>query len=301
MSARIIIPLTMTDSNLIEGGTTIPEDDAPAWDVGTEYAENDTVIRNHVIYISLIAANTGNDPATDDGTNWFKGLATNRWKAFDGYLQDAAVQADSMAWQIETADLINGVALLALEAATVRVVLDSHDDGVVYDQSFEMADESHITDYDLWFFAPQIRATDFAVTDLPPYPGTLTVTLADAGNTVKLGQLSLGSEIDLGITLNGFDQDLEIFSDKGPDQFGRVSAVKRASSDILEPRVKILTARVPYLRSILKKREALPTVYLFDGPTRDNEYIAFGDFERLRTNTAYGLYSDMTITIREFV
>jgi len=24
-----------------------------------------------------------------------------------GYLQDAAVQADSMAWQIETADLIN--------------------------------------------------------------------------------------------------------------------------------------------------------------------------------------------------
>jgi len=119
---------------------------------------------------------------------------------------------------------------------------------------------------------------------------------------VKLGQLSLGLKIDLGITLNGFDQDLEIFSDKGPDQFGRVSAVKRASSDILEPRVKIPGRPAsPYLRSILKKREALPTVYLFDGPTRDNEYIAFGDFERLRTNTAYGLYSDMTITIREFV
>ena len=301
MSARIIIPLTITDSNLIEGGTTIPEDDAPAWDVVTTYDTGDEVVTGHVIYRSLIDANLGNDPALDDGTNWFKGLATNRWKAFDGYLQDMAAQADSMAWQIETADLINGVALLALEAATVRVVLDSDDDGVVYDRTFEMADESHITDYDLWFFAPQIRATDFAVTDLPPYPGTLTVTLAEAGNTVKLGQLSLGSEIDLGVTLNGFDQDLEIFSDKGPDQFGRVSAVKRASSDILEPRIKILTARVPYLRSVLKQREALATVYLFDGPTRDNEYIAFGDFERLRTNSSFGLYSDMTITIREFV
>ena len=53
MSARIIIPLTIMDSNLIEGGTTIPEDDAPAWDVATTYDTGDEVISEHVIYRSL--------------------------------------------------------------------------------------------------------------------------------------------------------------------------------------------------------------------------------------------------------
>ena len=285
MSAKIIVPLEITDANLLEAGTTVPENDAPVWDEVTSWAVDDEVIRNHVIYKSLIDSNVGSDPALDDGTNWFEGRATNRWKVFDGYLQDQAEQADSMAWQIEVDTFINGVALVGLEAATVRVVLENDDDGVVYDKTFEMADESWVTDYDLWFFTDQTRATDFAITDLPPYPGTVTVTLTDTGNTVKLGQLSLGPEIDLGVTVNGFDQDLEIFSEKQADTFGRVSAVKRASSDVLEPNIKILTARLPYLRSILKQREALPTVYLFDGPTKDNEYIAFGDFKRLRTNS----------------
>lgn len=301
MTARIIVPLEITDSNLLEAGTTVPENDAPAWDAGTTYAADDQVMHEHVLYTSVAGGNLGNTPDPDLTEYWTPGLATNRWKVFDGFLQDAASQANSAAWQIETADFINGVALFGVEADTVRVVLDNPDDGIVYDQTASLVDESHITDYDLWFFAPQIRATDYAVTDLPPYPGTVTITIEDTGGTVELAQLALGVEIELGITVNGFESDLELFSSKQPDTFGRVSAVKRGSSDVFEPLIKVETARIPYLRRILKQREALPTVYIFDGPTRDNEYMAFGDFERLRTRSQFSLYSDMQITIREYV
>ena len=301
MTARIIVPLEITDANLIEAGTTVPEADAAAWDVATTYDAEDPVMYEHVLYTSAVGSNLGNQPDTDDGSNWIAGLATNRWKVFDGYLQDSATQADSMAWQIETTEFINGVALFGLSAATVRVQLDNDTFGSVYDETFDLVDENHITDYDLWFFAPQIKYSDFAITSLPPYPGKVTVTLTDTGNTCSLSQLAFGKAVELGITVNGFEQDIEIFSDKTPDTFGRVSAVKRGSSDLLEPVIKIETSRIPYLRRTLKEREALPTVFAFDGPTRDNEYIAFGDFERLRTNSVFGRYSELQISIREFV
>lgn len=301
MTARMIIPLEVTDSNLIEAGTTVPENDAPEWDNVTNFDQGDEVIRNHNIYTSAIDGNVDNDPLVGNQSIWIKLTATNRWKVFDGYLQDSASQADSAAWRIETTNFINGLVLFGVQAATVQVTLDAGADGIVYDETFEMADDDHITDYDLWFFTEQIRATELVVAGLPPYPGEVTVTLTDTGQIVRLSQLSLGNEIDLGITVNGFDQDIELFSSKQPDIFGRVSAVKRGSSDILEPNIKVLTSRVPYLRRTLKSREALPTVYLFDGPAKDNEYVAFGDFERLRTNSQFGEYSDMQITIREYV
>jgi len=50
-----------------------------------------------------------------------------------------------------------------------RVVLDSHDDGLSIDQSFEDGRRTaKYPDYDLWFFCTPDPPTIFAVTDLPP-------------------------------------------------------------------------------------------------------------------------------------
>jgi hypothetical protein len=53
---------------------------------GTTYADGDRVIVTtpniHKIYESQQAANTGNDPTTDDGTWWLEVSSTNRWKLF---------------------------------------------------------------------------------------------------------------------------------------------------------------------------------------------------------------------------
>jgi hypothetical protein len=57
---------------------------------GTTYADGDRVIVTtgyHKIYESQQAANTGNDPTTDDGTWWLEVSSTNRWKMFDAIVQ----------------------------------------------------------------------------------------------------------------------------------------------------------------------------------------------------------------------
>lgn len=84
----IIPPVEITDAIL--SATNIPEPDTgngdPAeWLIGTTYAADDevTVSTDHLIYVSVQAGNTGNDPSTDDGTWWIEKQATNGWAMFD--------------------------------------------------------------------------------------------------------------------------------------------------------------------------------------------------------------------------
>jgi len=197
--------------------------------------------------------------------------------------RDAGLQADSMAWQIETGGiLINWCGpCLRLEAATVRACWTAIDDGVVdMTQSFEIGRRKPISRYDLWFFAPQIRATDFAVTRSAALIRHPHSHAGRCGASYREGvgaKLSLWSEIGpRGITLERAST--RIWKSSSGQGTGPVSAGicgQAGLVDILEPRVKILTARVPYLRQHLKEaRGAANSSTFFDGPTRRHEYIA---------------------------
>jgi hypothetical protein len=299
-TARFIAAQTIDDSALVS--STVPENDAPTWDSGTTYdADDEVIVDDHIIYVSAQGSNTNHDPTTDDGTWWTPTLATNQWKVFDGFLQDKASQSDSAEWVVQAANTITGIALISVSAASVQVVMNDATDGEVYNETFDLIDESFVTDYDDWFFQPAQFVPDFAITDLPPYPAEITVTLTNTGGTVELGQLVIGQQYDLGITVNGLGLTNELYSSKQPDAFGRVSAVKRGSADLLEPTVKVLTQRIPFLQATLKAREALPTVYLFDGPNKVNEYIAYGDFTSMQMRSEFGAYSTLDLEIREYV
>lgn len=301
MTAKLILPIEIDDAALVEAGTDVPEDDYAAWDVATTYDADDRVIKGHIIWRSVVDSNLGNDPETDSGLNWVEELATNRWKVFDGYLQDSASQAETATWQIQASSNVRGVAFLGIDGTEVRVQMEDASAGVVYDETFDLIDESFITDYGLYFFDPASQATDFAITDLPPYPAKITCTVNNPGSTVKLAQLVIGDTIELGATLNEVDIGIDLFSSKEPDDFGRVSAVKRGSADLYEPRIAVDTPRVPYIVNVLKQREALPTVYVFDGPTRDNEFVAFGDFRSMTMTARFGETSELQLEIREYV
>jgi len=62
---------------------------------GTTYAENDYAVYQGQLWKSAIASNTGNTPDAA-GTEWTLQGATNRLKAFDGFIQDGATQAVSI-------------------------------------------------------------------------------------------------------------------------------------------------------------------------------------------------------------
>jgi len=97
--------------------------------VGTEIREEGHRIR---LITHLYQPHCGKQPANDPATvrtNWFK---EPRHKPMKASMALQTLRCRLTAWplQIETADLINGVACLRWKLATVRVVLDSHDDGL---------------------------------------------------------------------------------------------------------------------------------------------------------------------------
>ncbi len=57
------------------------------WNTGTPYEiDGHTMGTDGVLYRSLVAANTGNDPVTDGGTNWISALFKAVSIAADGYI-----------------------------------------------------------------------------------------------------------------------------------------------------------------------------------------------------------------------
>lgn len=296
-SARMILPYDITDASMT---SSIAEDDHPVWAAGTAYAVGAKVIRNHVIY-EAVQASTGIDPATDNGAKWSKGLATNRWKPFDTYLQDQASASESATWTITPSGVATGVALFGVEAATVRVKMTDATAGVVYDNTIDLIDSTAIATYTDWFFKPVERQNQAVLTNLPPYPAPVEVTIATPGGTAKVGQIVIGYAEDLGIALNGLGVGINDYSRKQSDDFGRVSPVERGFASKLTPIIGISTARLNYIVSRFAARRAKPTVYSFDSKYRPNDYAAYGFYERFDVLAQYANITELNLTINGLV
>src|SRR6056297_1405470 len=126
----IIRPVTVDNTILVSSNVT--EDDYAEWASGTTYADGDRVIvigTTHKVYESLVGSNTGNDPTTDDGTNWLELGATNRWKAFDQKISDQVENTTSIEYTFnDTSSYVTSLVLFGLEgtSATVKVTLPNY-------------------------------------------------------------------------------------------------------------------------------------------------------------------------------
>lgn len=89
----------LTFSGLVVRGT---KDGLSDWLVGTTYSADDIVTYSgdNFIYISQLGSNIGNDPSTDDGTNWKKYLID-----FSQLLEDFKESDDTIAFALTTATI----------------------------------------------------------------------------------------------------------------------------------------------------------------------------------------------------
>lgn len=110
---RITVPVQITDAMLTD--TDVPEADHAAWVSGTTYALGDRCIKNHVIWESAQAANTGNDPETSGSAWWLKVSATNRWRLFDLEQVTATSSPTNMYYELELGAPIDSIHLLGLD------------------------------------------------------------------------------------------------------------------------------------------------------------------------------------------
>lgn len=282
---KIIRPETVTDS--IFQSSDVPENDYSAWLVGTTYADGDQAIVTtpniHKIYESQQGANTGNDPTTDDGTYWLEVSSTNCWKMFNAIVQEQTQQAGGFEVVLQSPTVINSLAVINVDAASITVEVVDSVEGTVYDETFSLISDSGIQDWYAYFFEPIVRDDRLAVLDLPPYANAdITVTFTDTG-TAKCGALIIGQFADLGFSQHGASYSIIDYSVKTTDAEGRVTITDGPYANKLDVDVVLNTSAFGVTRSILTDLRTTPVVWVAE--------------EANRNSIIYGYYREFDIII----
>lgn len=312
---RIIIPQTVGDAELIS--STIAEDDYAEWAVGTTYDRGDFVISTdtHTVYRSLTDTNLGNDPDVEqvaladpliddpDPVSWQIISATERWKMFDQKPSVPSVAADEIEVQVKPSQLWGGLAGFGIDAQSVTISVTSDSDGLVFERTLPLQDETIVTDWYSYFFEPIAEQTEFVVTDVPPYgDSTATVTFTRTGANVSVGELVFGGVRSVGTTMvdntgfTGLD-----FSFVQQDEFGDLTTVRRAATRIADFEVFLSSRELLGFDSLMRAlRGGVSAVWIGD-PDPRKAAINYGFVRDYRAVYKSSNYSVMSLQIQGIV
>jgi hypothetical protein len=264
--------------------SSVPEDDHPEYDVGDTYALGDRVISTttHRVYESLQAGNLGNPlPVMPEISTafWLNVSATNRWKMFDNSITSQSSAAEYLSIAIQTVGRVDSVALLNISASSVRITMEDATEGIVYDETYSLIEESGILDYYEYFFEPVSRVGDFAITDMDLYSDTtITITLSEPSGTVLCGAAIVGLSKTIGATRFGMSLGIQDYSVKITDEFGNKTILERVYSDKMSLQVSIPTASVVSVKKTLASYRATAIVYIATDEIGAEPVIAYGYF-----------------------
>jgi hypothetical protein len=277
--------------------SNVPENDELEWVSTTAYVVGDRcmVLDTHKIYECQVD-NTDKYPPDylDDGdssadpvvpSTWKEVSATNRWKMFDGKTQSATTQTNDIIVSFTPGELFNGLALLDISAESVTIKVTDPEDGEVYNQTVDMLDYTDITDYYPWFFYPMVKKSVVVKLDLPAYSSaSVEITLADPGETVRLGELIVGTQKDIGKAVFGTSVGLADYSQKSVDSdTGEITLEEGVYNNTVDFRVEIDTNKVYDVRRFLAKYRATPVLYV--------------GHESFQATVIYGFYKDLSIVL----
>ncbi|MGO1303539.1 MAG: coiled-coil domain-containing protein, partial [Sphingomonas parapaucimobilis] len=249
---QLLQPYTVTEAILT--ASSVAEDDAPAWAAGMGYTVGARVLRQHRVYEAL-AANTGADPLALGG-QWLDTGPSKRWAPFDQALGTVA-QADGLMTMRLEAARIEGVALLDVTGATVRV------QAAGYDRTQAV--------------------TGGAVTFLDlAGKSWVMVTIAGAGS-VSVGTLLIGRVVALGTTEASPTAGITDFSRKTVDDFGEVTIVKRGYAKRMTAKALIRTDALDIVANRIATVRAMPSLWIGQ--------------DGLDCLTVYGFFRDFSIEV----
>jgi hypothetical protein len=289
---RVIVPVTPT---LIS--STVPEPDTgeATYSAGATYALGATVISTttHRVYESLQAANTGNPLPVPPETQtdwWIETGVTNRWASLDSARNTQSVGASPMVVVIAPGARINSVAVMGMEADTLRIEM-INGGAVVYDKSFDLKLRRVRDGYEYCFkpFGLQPSVLQF---DLPPFfAAQVRVTLTRATGSVKLGSVVVGNYIYLGAMQQGAENDALNFSTIDRDLYGTATLVPRRTLPVTTQTCIIEKQRVTDLLDARVRLNAVPAVWsgLDDLGSSDwfEAFLILGIYKRFSINSQY--------------
>ena len=281
---RVIKSVVTTDAILTS--SNIPEDEHPVWVSGTSYTALDKVIYEHKIYERIVIG-AGTTPPNLDQVNWLDSGYTNRYRMFDNITSSVSGRTGGIEFTLTPNQIVNGIALLNVNASTVRVVMTDPVDGVVYDRTKELRSSSNVIDYFSYFFAPLVNLGDLDTAiflDLPNKPtATITVYVSSGAGLVEVGEVVYGVQSFVGRTNYGTAIGIKSYSRKEVDEFGKVTVIKRKNSKYADYDVDIDNVNLANVQRLFADIDSVPCVFI--GNPEMEELIV------------YGFYSDFKATI----
>lgn len=297
---RVIKSVVTTDTILTS--SNIPEDEYPAWVSGTSYTALDKVIYEHKIYERVVTG-VGTITPDLDQVNWLDIGYTNRYRMFDNIISSVSSRTGGIEFTLTPNQVINGIALLNVNASTVRVVMNDSIEGVVYDRTKELRSSSNVTDYYSYFFAPLINLGDLDTAiflDLPNKPtATITVYVSSGVGLVEVGEVVYGVQSIVGRTNYGTAIGITSYSRKDTDEFGKVTVVKRKNSKYADYDIDIDNTNLAFVQRLFQDVDSVPCVFI--GNPEMEELIVYGFYKDFKATISFPTVSKCTLRVEGLV
>jgi len=297
---RVIKSVVTTDAILTS--SNIPEDEYPAWVSGTSYTALDKVIYEHKIYERIVTG-AGTITPDLDQVNWLDSGYTNRYRMFDNIISSVSSRTGGIEFTLTPNQVINGIALLNVNASTVRVVMNDPIEGVVYDRTKELRSSSNVTDYYSYFFAPLINLGDLDTAiflDLPNKPtATITVYVSAGSGLVEVGEVVYGMQYVVGRTNYGTAIGIKSYSRKEVDEFGKVTVIKRKNSKYADYDVDIDNVNLASVQRLFADIDSVPCVFI--GNPEMEELIVYGFYSDFKATISFPTVSKCTLRVEGLV
>jgi hypothetical protein len=271
VSLKIIKPVAITDATIV---STNAVETVPPWSSTTTYALGTEARQGTRVYISRVANNVGNSPATSP-TQWRDERADNRRLMFDDSVSTQTRASIDLTVVIKPG-LVNAMAIFNLLGNTATLTVRNGVTGpVVYTASTGL-DGAVITDWYQYFFEAFDPRREWTLTDLPPYSDAhITLTIAGGGQ-VGVGNLTVGTLYELGEVLAGVRLSADDYSLVQFDEFGDATLDKRKSSKRTTLSVLTPRAQLSKVAQILDDLRATPAAWIPSQRSSDSALIVFG-------------------------
>ena len=297
---RVIKSVVTTDTILTS--SNIPEDEYPAWVSGASYTALGKVIYQHKIYERIVTG-AGTTPPDLDQINWLDSGYTNRYRMFDNIISSVSSRTGGIEFTLTPNQVINGIALLNVNASAVRVVMNDPIEGVVYDRTKELRSPINVTDYYSYFFDPLNNLGDLDTAiflDLPNKPtATITVYVSSGVGLVEVGEVVYGAQSIVGRTNYGTAIGITSYSRKDTDEFGKVTVIKRKNSKYADYDIDIDNTNLAFVQRLFQDIDSVPCVFI--GNPEMEELIVYGFYKDFKATISFPTVSKCTLRVEGLV
>lgn len=300
---KAFIPIDITDARFISSTIPEPVSGEPIFNLGDPYGEFDLAsvvsANSHLLFESLINANTGNAPATSP-TAWILKSFTNRFRMFEYNNGLPSTGASPLTTVIRPGSRINAISLLGVRASTASLtVRDGVGGPVVFSINQDLLARHAITPYEI-AFSPFIYDNVVTTFDVPPViDPVVTMTLTDPSGSCDVGRFAVGMAVDMGEVDWGTVREDENYSsityEAGFAKFDPVPSIP-----VLELPIEIDTARVNRARQFKEQANGKAVVWsaMTDIDYLREMHVVIGPYQRFRISTLNHRLAKIDLTIK---